>query len=193
MSPDLLIISCDLSQSLLSSRKSGQRRHCFCEFVLRRGRDPPYVLNISLYVYSGRDLVRHSFSLEYCYKTLNIALYAEYFTLQRPLTVVHISSTTMKLSSCLLASSASLVFAQKPVEGGLATGPYKSGFYEDSLLPKHTIFAPVCPPAGLKLPILIWSNGGCSGNGTLFRRSLWEVASHGKCFCRKPDVELIIR
>jgi hypothetical protein len=89
----------------------------------------------------------------------------------------------MKLPGCLLTSSTSLVFAQNPVEGSLATGPYKSGFYEDSSLPKHTIFAPVSPPADLKLSILIQSNGGCSSNETLFRRSLWGVASHGKYFC----------
>lgn len=87
----------------------------------------------------------------------------------------------MSLIACLLVAAAALTLAEKPVEGGLATGPYKSGYYEDSTLPGHTIFAPVDPPADLKLPILIWSNGGCSGNGTLFRRSLWEVASYGIC------------
>jgi hypothetical protein len=84
----------------------------------------------------------------------------------------------------VLLSAASLSLAQKgaagaPVEGGLATGPYKSGYYEDPAFPKHTIFAPVNPPPDLKLPVLIWGNGGCSGNGTLFRRSLWEMASYG--------------
>jgi hypothetical protein len=90
-------------------------------------------------------------------------------------------AASMKITALLLASGATLALAQKPVEGGLATGPYKSGYYEDSTLPKHTIFAPVNPPPELKLPILIWSNGGCSSNGTYFRRSLWEVASHGNC------------
>ncbi|QDS68885.1 hypothetical protein FKW77_007662 [Venturia effusa] len=86
----------------------------------------------------------------------------------------------MRINAALvIAGATSLTLAQKPVEGGLATGPYKSGYYEDSSLPGHTIFAPVSPPADLKLPILIWSNGGCSANGTLFRRSLWEVASYG--------------
>ncbi|KAF2405410.1 hypothetical protein EJ06DRAFT_540685 [Trichodelitschia bisporula] len=51
--------------------------------------------------------------------------------------------------------------------------------FHPASLPKHTIFAPQEAPAGLKLPVLIWGNGGCSGNGTLFRRSLWEVASYG--------------
>jgi hypothetical protein len=86
----------------------------------------------------------------------------------------------MKVTGFLLAGAASLALAQKgAVEGGLATGPYKSGYYEEPTLPKHTIFAPVSPPADLKMPILVWGNGGCSGNGTLFRRSLWQMASHG--------------
>jgi hypothetical protein len=66
-----------------------------------------------------------------------------------------------------------------PVDGGLAVGPHKSGYVEDTTLPRHTIFAPINPPSTLKMPVLIWGNGACSGNGTLFRRSLWEVASHG--------------
>jgi hypothetical protein len=94
----------------------------------------------------------------------------------------------MKLAMCLLLGTCSLALAQTrgagssaPVEGTTATGPYKSGYYEDPGFPKHTIFAPTKPPPEMKLPVLIWSNGGCSGNGTLFRRSLWEVASHGTC------------
>lgn len=103
------------------------------------------------------------------------------------------SDASMRLIASLLVGAAALALAQKPVEGGLASGPYKSGYYEDSSLPGHTIFAPVDPPADLKLPILIWSNGGCSGNGTLFRRSLWEVASYGigTKFKQKP-AKLII-
>jgi hypothetical protein len=66
-----------------------------------------------------------------------------------------------------------------PILGTETTGPYKSGFYEDPSLPRHTIYAPINPPAGLRLPVFIWGNGARSPNGTLFRRSLWEVASHG--------------
>jgi hypothetical protein len=66
-----------------------------------------------------------------------------------------------------------------PILGESTTGQYRSGFYEEQSLPRHTIFAPINPPAGLKLPVFIWGNGACSPNGTLFRRSLWEVASHG--------------
>jgi hypothetical protein len=63
--------------------------------------------------------------------------------------------------------------------GVLASGPYKSAFWAEPGLPKHTIFAPMDPPPGLKLPVMVWGNGACSSNGTFFRRSLFEVASHG--------------
>lgn len=63
--------------------------------------------------------------------------------------------------------------------GTLASGPHKSGFWAEPTLPKHTIFAPIDLAAAGKLPVLIWGNGACSSNGTYFRRSLFEVASHG--------------
>jgi hypothetical protein len=66
-----------------------------------------------------------------------------------------------------------------PVPGTLVSGPMKSGYWADSSLPRHTIFAPLEVPEGKKLPIMVWGNGACSGNGTYFRRSLWEAASHG--------------
>jgi hypothetical protein len=90
--------------------------------------------------------------------------------------------------------------AGAPVNGKtpstLASGPYKSGFWADPSLPRHTIFAPLNGSADVKLPVMVWGNGGeqiypqllrvailileaCSANGTLFRRSLFEVASHG--------------
>lgn len=63
--------------------------------------------------------------------------------------------------------------------GILASGPHKPGFWAEPTLPKHTIFAPIDLATAGKLPVLIWGNGACSSNGTYFRRSLFEVASHG--------------
>jgi hypothetical protein len=60
-----------------------------------------------------------------------------------------------------------------------ATGPYKAGAWSEASLPKHTIFGPVNPPAGLKIPVMVWGNGACSSNGMLFQKSLFEAASHG--------------
>ncbi|KAF2395894.1 hypothetical protein EJ06DRAFT_517336 [Trichodelitschia bisporula] len=78
-----------------------------------------------------------------------------------------------------LAQDAGSSWAVNPTPGTLATGPHKAGFWAESTLPQHTIFAPISPPAGLKLPVLIWGNGACSSNGTYFRRSLFQVASNG--------------
>jgi hypothetical protein len=45
------------------------------------------------------------------------------------------------------------------IDGG--SGPYKAGYTTDPSLPKHTIFAPkVAPPAGVKMPVIVWGNGG---------------------------------
>jgi hypothetical protein len=82
----------------------------------------------------------------------------------------------MKPSAVILAI-ASLATAQKGA--GKGSGPYKAHYYEEPSLPKHVFYAPVTQPAGLKLPVLIWGNGGCSGNGTLFWKSLSEVSSRG--------------
>jgi hypothetical protein len=60
------------------------------------------------------------------------------------------------------------------------TGPYAADFFADASLPNHTIYAPKTPVSGLKLPVLVWGNGGCaSGPGTSFGNFLREVASHG--------------
>jgi len=82
----------------------------------------------------------------------------------------------MKLSAVVL-STATLAAAQKGV--GKGSGPYKAHYYEEASLPKHVFYAPISQPPGLKLPVLIWGNGGCSGNGTLFWKSLSEVSSRG--------------
>jgi hypothetical protein len=39
------------------------------------------------------------------------------------------------------------------VPGTLATGPHKAAYWAEPSLPKHTIFAPMNPPAGLKMPV----------------------------------------
>jgi hypothetical protein len=59
------------------------------------------------------------------------------------------------------------------------SGPYKANFTEDPTLPDHTIYAPMTPPAGVKLPVIIWGNGFCLAAGTMFANFLNEIASHG--------------
>ncbi|KAF1807894.1 hypothetical protein P152DRAFT_463081 [Eremomyces bilateralis CBS 781.70] len=64
-----------------------------------------------------------------------------------------------------------------PSGGG--TGPYTAEYSTDPGLPKHTIYLPKEIPADLKLPVLVWGNGGCMGDSTAFEGALTEWASHG--------------
>ena len=59
------------------------------------------------------------------------------------------------------------------------TGPYSAGWETQWTLPNHTIFRPNQLPAGVKLPIVAWGNGGCLARGTWFQQALNEWASHG--------------
>jgi hypothetical protein len=62
------------------------------------------------------------------------------------------------------------------------TGPYKSapeGRTDDSL-PNHGIYAPlVPPPANVKLPVVVFSNGACIAMANMFPYLHTEIASHG--------------
>jgi hypothetical protein len=58
------------------------------------------------------------------------------------------------------------------------SGPYKAGFVTDPSLPGHTIYAPKSPP-NVKMPVIVWGNGGCISSGTMFEDFLTEIASYG--------------
>ncbi|KAH7120902.1 hypothetical protein B0J11DRAFT_589718 [Dendryphion nanum] len=75
-----------------------------------------------------------------------------------------------------LSLAIGIVDAQGGSTGG--TGPYSSYYYQERDLPNHTIYQPK-NPAGLKLPVIAWANGGCSTDGTSFSRFLTEVTSYG--------------
>jgi len=49
----------------------------------------------------------------------------------------------------------------------------------DASLPTHTIYMPKKVPDGVKLPILVWGEGGCAANGLAFNGMLTNWASHG--------------
>jgi hypothetical protein len=60
------------------------------------------------------------------------------------------------------------------------TGKYPAHLLTDPSLPNHVIYAPkVPPPPGVKMPVLLWGNGGCTSSGTPYGMFLTEVASHG--------------
>ncbi|PVH98064.1 alpha/beta-hydrolase [Periconia macrospinosa] len=84
----------------------------------------------------------------------------------------------MKLTTCATLLLTSLhVGAQAPPTAG--TGPYKSIYYEDPTLPEHTIFMPAKPPSGVKMPVVLWGNGQCYGDGLAYGGFLSQVASYG--------------
>lgn len=58
------------------------------------------------------------------------------------------------------------------------SGPYKASFAAIPGFPKHTMYMPKSPPT-MKLPVMVWGNGACSGNGAWFSKFLDEIASHG--------------
>jgi hypothetical protein len=59
------------------------------------------------------------------------------------------------------------------------SGQYKSRMQSDKSLPGHTIYVPKSPVTGLKLPVLVWGNGGCIAYGASFQNFLTEIASQG--------------
>jgi hypothetical protein len=60
------------------------------------------------------------------------------------------------------------------------SGKYPARFLTEPSLGNHTIYAPKTPPpANVKMPVLIWGNGGCTSSGTPYAAFLTEVASHG--------------
>ena len=50
--------------------------------------------------------------------------------------------------------------------------------FEDPTLPKHTFYSPK-DTSGLKLPVVVWGNGGCYAAGSAFQSFLGQVASYG--------------
>ena len=63
---------------------------------------------------------------------------------------------------------------------GLGTGPHPAIKMADPAFPDHVVFRPANLAAVRKpLPILLWGNGGCRGDGAASRLFLEEIASHG--------------
>ncbi|KAF2397178.1 hypothetical protein EJ06DRAFT_461085, partial [Trichodelitschia bisporula] len=60
------------------------------------------------------------------------------------------------------------------------TGPYPAHYTTDPSLPDKTIYAPMTPPpASVKMPVIVWGEGGCFKTGTFYAPFLIELASHG--------------
>lgn len=66
--------------------------------------------------------------------------------------------------------------------GNGGNGPYKAWMVGDTSLTTHTIYRPAdLSHFGnrLKLPIVVWGNGGCRNGSSEVRNFLSEIASHG--------------
>lgn len=87
----------------------------------------------------------------------------------------------LKGGGSLLASG-----SESPAKGNSGSpqdpgsGPYPAHMVSDPTLPQHTIYAPKSPPpADVKMPVVVWGNGGCMATGNSFAVFLTEIASHG--------------
>ncbi|CZR67306.1 uncharacterized protein PAC_17205 [Phialocephala subalpina] len=61
----------------------------------------------------------------------------------------------------------------------VGTGPYPASFLSSPTLLNHTIYQPKHIPHGMKLPVLVWSNGGCISSGVIMYPFLVQLASQG--------------
>ncbi|PVH80462.1 hypothetical protein DL98DRAFT_627516 [Cadophora sp. DSE1049] len=77
-----------------------------------------------------------------------------------------------------ISSTSSLVIERQSTSGG--TGPYAPAAYTmDTTLSDHTLFAPKIVPASVKLPVLVWGQGGCIADSLAVEPFLSQLASHG--------------
>ena len=69
----------------------------------------------------------------------------------------------------------------KPAAAGSGggTGPYKAKHWGDLGFTGHTIYAPVNPPKGQKMPVLVYSNNGGLAIGTIDAMTVVEISSYG--------------
>ncbi|MCC6202716.1 MAG: hypothetical protein IT494_06885 [Gammaproteobacteria bacterium] len=94
-------------------------------------------------------------------------------------------SRTWALVAGCLTSAAGVAVAQSkitvvdlPQTGNPPTGPYRVVVEHDASLETHTIYRP-SELTQKKHPVLVWGEGGCANNGTMFPEYLTEIASHG--------------
>src|SRR5687768_14180014 len=81
------------------------------------------------------------------------------------------------LTMCLACIGLAAVSAQQ-VGAPSGTGPYPAVAEARAELPRHTVYRPVTLPIDA-LPLYVWGNGGCSGNGLAHAAYLRQIASQG--------------
>ena len=91
---------------------------------------------------------------------------------------MHSSITLLTaLATSLACISLAPVSAQQ-IGASSGSGPYPAIAESRAELPRHTVYRPVEWP-GAALPLYVWGNGGCSGNGLAHAAYLRQIASHG--------------
>ncbi|MUL42068.1 alpha/beta hydrolase [Streptomonospora sp. PA3] len=86
-----------------------------------------------------------------------------------------------RISAAMTALLASAALAAVPAGPASAagTGPYDAEYTTTLRLYDHTIYRPADLPEDEDLPVVVWGNGGCLADGTMFEEFLLEIASHG--------------
>ncbi|MFD0774620.1 alpha/beta hydrolase [Streptomonospora algeriensis] len=92
----------------------------------------------------------------------------------RPRHLIHRISAAIV---ALLASTALLAGSASPASAA-GTGPYDAEYTTTFRLAEHTIYRPANLPDE-RLPVVVWGNGACRADGTMFEEFLLEIASHG--------------
>jgi hypothetical protein len=64
-------------------------------------------------------------------------------------------------------------------DGTPGTGPYPAHRFTDPVMKNYTMYAPKAVRADVRLPVLVFGNGGCGNTGSAFTNLLTEIASHG--------------
>ncbi|MEV4282236.1 cellulose binding domain-containing protein [Actinoplanes xinjiangensis] len=83
------------------------------------------------------------------------------------------------ITAVVSVTAAVLALGPAPAQAAVGgSGPYPADYETSSSLPNHTIYRPQNLPAE-RLPVYVWGNGGCSGNGLSQQNFLREIASHG--------------
>ncbi|MEV0902421.1 cellulose binding domain-containing protein [Actinoplanes sp. NPDC049802] len=83
------------------------------------------------------------------------------------------------ITAVVAVTAAVLALGAAPAQAAVGgSGPYPADYETSAGLPNHTIYRPQNLPAE-RLPVFVWGNGGCSGNGLSQQNFLREIASHG--------------
>ena len=72
----------------------------------------------------------------------------------------------------LLAAALLIPVTSSTAVAASGTGPYPAEYVTTLRLRNHTIFRPATLPSNEKLPIVVWGNGACLANGTMFENKI---------------------